>query len=74
MASTRADRQAAAEAEFEEAFEDLTDKEILWAIYESQMEATRYLRTCSIAAGILIVMFLLSVIGWVLAAAVAFSS
>jgi hypothetical protein len=65
----RRTRAAAAEAEFEEAFEDLTEKEILWAIFEQQMQATHYLKSCSTAATLFVVLGVLALIGWVAAAA-----
>lgn len=44
------------------AFAQLTEKDVLWAIYESQLEATRHLRLVALLAKIVLVLWVLGLV------------
>lgn len=44
------------------AFAELTEKDVLWAIYESQLEATRHLRVIALLAKIVLFLWALGLV------------
>jgi hypothetical protein len=49
--------------ELDELIDDMSEKEILWGIFQQQIAATRYLRTVATLAAVLLVLLALGLLG-----------
>jgi hypothetical protein len=55
--------------ELDELIDDMTEKELLWGIFQQQIAATKYLRTVATLSAVVLVLIALAFVGAIIASA-----